>query len=80
MAKTILALEQVNPGQLIIDSSQPALRADSQNLPQGISEGCASDYVLNWDVQEDGGGLRLNVELVSSENEAVVWSHLFHVN
>ena len=77
MAKTILALEQVNPGQLIIDSSQPALRADSQNLPQGISEGCASDYVLNWDVQEDGGGLRLNVELVSSENEAVVWSHLF---
>lgn len=77
VAKTELALERVNPGQLIINSSQPALRADSQDLPQWISEGCATDYVLNWDVQDDGDSLRLNVELMSSENETVVWSHLF---
>jgi tetratricopeptide (TPR) repeat protein/TolB-like protein len=75
--KTVLALEQVNPGQLIIDSSQPALRADSLNLAQCISESCASDYVLDWDVQDDGSSLRLHVELRSSENAAVVWSRLF---
>ena len=76
VAKTVLALERINPGQLIIDSSQRARRADSQKL-QCISEGSASDYVLNWDVQDDGSSLQLNVELKSSENEAVVWSRLF---
>lgn len=77
VAKTVLALERVNPGQLIIDSSQPAPRAGSQHPPQCISEGCVSDYVLNWDVRDDGSSLWLNVKLVSSENEAVVWSRLF---
>lgn len=76
VAKTVQALEQVNPGQLIIDFPQPVLRANSHNL-HCISEGCACDYVLNWDVQDDGGSLRLNAELMSSENESVVWSRLF---
>jgi len=77
VAKTVLALEQINPGKLIIDPPQPALRVDSQNRPQCISEGSASDYVLNWDVQDYGGSLRLSAELMSSENEAVVWFHVF---
>lgn len=77
VAKTVLALGQVTRGQLMIESSQPAPRGDCQNLPPCISEGSASDYVLNWDLRDLGGILRLNAELVSSEHESVLWSHLF---
>lgn len=77
VAKTVLALEQVNPGQLIVDFPQMALEADSQNSLQDIGRDSASDYVLNWDVEKHGGSLRLNAELTSSENGTIVWSHVF---
>ncbi len=77
VAKTVLALEQVNPGHLIIDSPKRGLPVDSQNLPKRNSEGAASDYVLNWEVQDNGISLRLNAELIFSEVETVVWSHRF---
>jgi tetratricopeptide (TPR) repeat protein/TolB-like protein len=77
VAKTLLALEQVNPGQLIVDCPQPDFRIDSQDLLQTAFEGSASDYVLKWDIQDYGDSLLLNAELISNENDAVVWSHLF---
>lgn len=76
-AKIVLTLEQISPGQLIVDSPQPAPRRDPQNLPQCAAEASTSDYILNWGVQDSGGGLRLNAELISSANRAVVWSHVF---
>lgn len=77
VAKTIWALEQLNPGQLIVDYPQLALREESQNPPQCVAEGSACDYVLNWEVEKYDDSLRLNAELTSNENDAIVWSHFF---
>lgn len=77
VAKIALALEQVNPRQLIVDSPQRTSKKDSQNPPECIAVSAGFDYILNWDLETYGGTLRLNAELRSSENEVVVWSHVF---
>src|ERR1700722_409927 len=77
VAKTIVALEQLNPEQLSVEPTQLPLEVDSQGFAQCVSEQSAADYILKWDVQDDGGSLSATAELMLVETEAVVWSHIY---
>jgi len=76
VAKTIAALEQLNPRQLRIvtsKSSKPAERAD----PAESSGVETIDYVLKWSLEEDGNGPRVDASLVAANTDVVAWSHTY---
>ena len=58
-AKTIPALERLNPDHLGIFSS-PSATQNEQGLGEPHSADQKADYVLTWTLQEEGDGLTGN--------------------
>ncbi len=77
VAQTIAALEQVNPGSLGIVSPKFPVQQEQRESPVGPSNDEKIDYVLQWSIQDDGNGLRVNVALLFAGTDAVAWSHTY---
>lgn len=76
VARTIVALEQLNPGQMhIAGPNSPA--PEQGKVPTKTSGDKATQYVLQWSIQDDGSGLRVDAALLMAETEAVAWSHSY---
>ncbi len=75
--RTITALEQVNPARLAIVSAKPSTRPESTGAPARIPGDEKIDYLLQWSIQDDVGGLRVNVALLFANNDALAWSHTY---
>ena len=75
--KTIAALEQTNPGKLGIVSPKFPLSPEQSDFPASISNNEKIDYVLQWSIQDDGAGLRVNVALLFAGTDGVAWSHSY---
>ena len=75
VAMTISALEQLNPGQLhIVSSTRPV-----PSEPGPSSDKCDSTYyLLQWDMQDDGDGLRVDASLLLADTQIVVWTHSYN--
>jgi tetratricopeptide (TPR) repeat protein len=77
LAKTITALEQLNPAQLRIVSLKSSPQSEKAE-PDNMSHRATVDYILKWSIENHNGGLRLDASLVVSNTEAVAWSHTYH--
>src|SRR5713101_8982723 len=77
VAQTIAALEQVNPGSLSIVSPKFPVQQERRESHVKTSSDEKVDYVLQWSIQDDGSGLRVNVALLFAGTDAVVWSHTY---
>jgi tetratricopeptide (TPR) repeat protein len=76
VAKTITALEQLNPGQLRIVSSNSCPQPEPGN-PASDSGRETVDYVLKWNIEDDSHGLRVDASLVVADTHVVAWSHMY---
>jgi tetratricopeptide (TPR) repeat protein len=75
--KTIATLEQLNPGQLRIVTSQPSTPPEQVD-PARILGRETVDYVLKWSIEDDDGyGLRVDASLAATNTNAVAWSHTY---
>jgi tetratricopeptide (TPR) repeat protein/TolB-like protein len=77
VGRTIAALQQVNPARLGIVSRKPSMRPEPVEPPARIPGDERVDYLLQWSIQDDGSGLRVNVALLFAGNDAVAWSHTY---
>ena len=77
VARTIAALEQVNPASLgIVSPKFPVQQEEAEPAAQPSNDDKV-DYVLQWSIQDDGKGLRVNVALLFAGTDAVAWSHTY---
>ncbi len=77
VAKTVAALEQLNPRQLRIVSPKSPIQKDQREFPARIWDDETVDYVLQWGIQDDGIDLRVNVDLLFADTGVVAWSHTY---
>jgi tetratricopeptide (TPR) repeat protein len=77
VSQMIAALEQVNPGSLGIVSPKFPVEQEQRKSPVKPSNDEKIDYVLQWSIQDDGSGLRVNVALLFAGTDAVAWSHTY---
>ncbi len=77
VAQTVAALEQVNPGSLGIVSPKFPVQHEHPESPVRVSSDEKVDYVLQWSIQDDGNGLRVNVALLFAGTDALAWSHTY---
>lgn len=77
VARTIAALEQVNPAGLGIVSPRLPVQQEEAEPAAQPSNDDKVDYVLQWSIQDDGKGLRVNVALSFAGTDAVAWSHTY---
>ncbi len=78
VAMTIAALEQLNPGDLQIVSSQAPLPGEPGTSAAQSLDNEATDYSLQWGMEDDSDGLRLDACLLLADTRIVVWSHSYH--
>jgi tetratricopeptide (TPR) repeat protein len=77
VAKTITALEQLNPAQLrIVNPSPQQERREFPATNLAIADE-AVNYLLQWSVQDDGNSMRVNVALLFAAADVVAWSHTY---
>ncbi len=76
VARTITALERLNPAQLGIVGPKPSIQSRHREFPVGSNDE-TTDYLLQWDLQDDGDGLRVNVALLIADARIVAWSHTY---
>jgi tetratricopeptide (TPR) repeat protein len=79
-ARTIAALEQLNPRQLSIEvaSSPPEGDHNGEASPESVSQKPPTVYLLRWVIQDHAGGLRVNAHLLALETRTAVWSQVYH--
>lgn len=77
VAQTIAALEQANPGSLGIVSPKFPVQPEQLESAVRTSKDEKVDYVLQWSIQDDGSGLRVNVALLFAGTDVVAWSHTY---
>jgi tetratricopeptide (TPR) repeat protein len=75
-AKTVPALERLNPGRLGILFSTTADQ-DDDRLVEARAASEKADYILTWTLQEEGEGLTVNVSLLLAGAELPSWSRKF---
>jgi tetratricopeptide (TPR) repeat protein/TolB-like protein len=76
-AKTVAGLEQLNPGQLTVLSCKPTTQTEP-GASNRIPDSEIAHYVLQWNIEGSGEALKVNVALVCSDTERVVWSQTYH--
>jgi len=76
VARTMAALERLNPGQLGIVGPKFPIHQEQPEF-SAIRDHRAIDYLLQWDLQDDGDGLRVNVALLIADAKIVAWSHTY---
>jgi len=77
VAKTVAALEQLNPRQLRIVRPKSPMPQEQREFPARIWDDETVDYVLQWGIQDDGIDLRVNVVLQFADTGVVAWSHTY---
>ncbi len=77
-AMTTAALEQLNPGHLQIVSSQELLPSEAGTSTAHSLDHESTCYSLQWGIEEDSNGLRLDASLLLDDTRVVVWSHSYH--
>jgi tetratricopeptide (TPR) repeat protein len=78
VAMTIMALEQLNPGQLQIISSNIQAPSESVLAASTTADGGSSYYLLQWSIQNDDDGLRVDAALLLADTRLVVWKHSYN--
>ena len=76
-AKTIPALERLNPGHLGIYCTSSAPQS-KQEPATGHATNTKADYVLTWTLEEEGDGLTVKVSLLLANADLPTWSRTFH--
>jgi tetratricopeptide (TPR) repeat protein len=77
VAMTIAALEQLNPGQLqILSSNRPV--PFEPGMACTPTDGNGTYYLLQWSIQDDDDGLRVDAALLLAETRLVVWKHVYN--
>src|ERR1700727_808768 len=66
-ARTIAALEQLNPRLLSVELASSTAEADCNGKasPESASQKPPSGYLLRWGIQDHAGGLRVNAQLLA---------------
>jgi tetratricopeptide (TPR) repeat protein len=77
VAKTITALEQLNPSQLRIVNPSPQQERREFPATNLAAADEAVNYLLQWSVQDDGNSMRVNVALLFAGADVVAWSHTY---
>src|SRR5258707_3581022 len=77
VAETVAALEQLNPRQLSNVSPKSPTRQKQREFPARIWDDETVNYLLQWSIQDDGNGLRVNVVLLSADTGVEAWSHSY---
>jgi len=77
-AMTIAALERLNPGHLQIVGSQELLPGEAGTSTVQSLDPEATRYRLQWDIQDDSNGMRLDASLLLDDTRVAVWSHSYH--
>jgi len=77
VAKTVAALEQLNPRQLRIVRPKSPMPQEQREFPARIWDDETVDYVLQWGIEDDGIDLRVNVVLQFADTGVVAWSHTY---
>jgi tetratricopeptide (TPR) repeat protein/TolB-like protein len=75
VAKTIFALEQLNPEQLNVVHTNFSTLQQGRFPATKVDDG-PIDHILQWNIQDDAGGLRINVALLHAGAD-VAWSHTY---
>ena len=76
-AKTIALLQQLNPRQLSVEVAPSSEQGEGESLPENVAQDSQARYLLEWGIQHNGGGLRVNAELLFVETRTVVWSQVY---
>ena len=77
VAMTITALEQLNPGQLQIVSSNRPEPFEQGKSAANVEDGDSNRYLLQWGMHEEADGLRVDAALLLDDTRAVVWTHSY---
>ncbi len=77
-AHTIGVLGELNPGQLSIEVAPALARRHRKGITDSSAENSLADYILRWGIQDHGGGLRVNAELLLVASKTVIWSQVYH--
>jgi tetratricopeptide (TPR) repeat protein len=77
VARTIAALEQLNPAQLHIVGPETPAKPQPAKIPTENSKREAVDYFLQWSIQDEGDGLRVDAALMVAGAEVVAWNHAY---
>ena len=79
-ARTIAALEQLNPRQLSIEVASSPAEEDrkAKASPESASQKPPTSYLLRWSVQDHAGRLRVHAHLLARETRTEVWSQVYH--
>jgi serine/threonine-protein kinase len=78
-ARTIAALEQLNPRQLSIEVASSPAEGDRNGKasPESASQEPPTGYLLRWGIQNHAGGLRVHAHLLALETRTAVWSQVY---
>jgi tetratricopeptide (TPR) repeat protein len=79
VAKTIVALEQLNVGYLRIIGPAPSTTPQQQDDPAEPS-GDAADFILKWTIEDEdraGDGQRVDACLLVANTGSLAWSHTY---
>jgi tetratricopeptide (TPR) repeat protein len=77
VARTIAALEQLNPTQLHIVGPEPPAKVEPGKIPAQNPKREAGDYFLQWSIQDTADGLRVDAALLVAGSEVVAWDHSY---
>ena len=79
-ARTITVLEQLNPRQLGVEVAphRGAGNRKTKESAGNVSSESSADYLLKWCMQDHGSSVRVQAQLLSLENQTVVWSQVYH--
>jgi tetratricopeptide (TPR) repeat protein len=77
IAKTIAALQQLNPGRLVIVSPKVPVHPEPREFPATALNDESVDYVLQWGIRDDSDGLQVKVALLFAGTEVVAWSQTY---
>ncbi|MCU1297901.1 MAG: tetratricopeptide repeat protein, partial [Acidobacteriaceae bacterium] len=77
VANTISALEQLNPGQVGIVIPKDAMQWEQCESPARIADSESLNYLLRWNLEDDGKDVRVNVALRFADTNVAAWSHTY---
>ncbi len=55
----------------------PCSKKEAESSHPSVADDDNGDYLLQWSIQDDGKGLRVNVALSFAGTDAVAWSHTY---
>jgi len=75
--KTISGLEQFNPGQLTVIRPKSPIQQEDRESTCRNTGGEPINYLLRWNLQDEGKIFLLNVALLSADTDMVTWTQTY---